>query len=111
MANTTYLNGNFISIELDGSTDWDMSTEVKIMNRYPGNKLKVKSISVYAADGAVIICRDVAAADQTSPKLFHFVADAGQLSMQYVFPEGVICQPAFDSGDCGAGTVCIQIAA
>ena len=107
MGNTTEQNGNWISITLDGSTDWDLTTN---MPQMVGTGLKVRSIGVYAADGAVIICRDVAAADQAAPKVFHFVSDAGQLNMQYQYGDGAWMKPAFDAGDCGAGTVVFELA-
>lgn len=107
MANTTYWNGNFISIVFDGSTDWDLGTEVKLKNRFPGNKIKVLSISVTAANGEGIVCRDVETADQASPEMLRFEASTGGLSKQYLFG-GVICQPAFDAAEVDGGSAVIH---
>lgn len=106
MANTTYINGKFVSIELDGTTVWDLTT---VMPDKLQMGIKVKSISVYAASTVVIICRNAKAADQTSAKIFHFVASAGQLCCQYLFPAGAWMYPAFHGTDCGAGTVVIEL--
>lgn len=108
MANTTLIDGNLISITLDGATDWSLITDMP--NRLSTGIL-VHSISVNSLTGVITICRNarVAAAIGTGPIIFKFISGPSQLNYQFLFPGGVLMWPSFDDGaDNGIAQVVIQ---
>ena len=102
MANVTILDGNFISITLDGTTDWDFAGDVIPKRPEFAGGAMVKSIQIKptATDDAIII-RNSKTANQTSPEVLNEIA-----SSEYDIPrrkfggdEGRLMYPSIHAGD------------
>lgn len=110
MANDTKVGGKFISIELDGSTDWNVTTDLWGMLKTPGESLLVKSITISgrAALDAVII-RNSAVSAQTAAKIVEFLATAEVLHLRLEFGDnGSWMTPAMDAAEL-TGDTCVVI--
>jgi hypothetical protein len=101
MSNTTVVSGKFISIELDGATDWNVTTDLWGMVRTPGESLLVKSITISGRAAAdKVIIRNSALSAQTAAKIVEFLCTAEVLHFRLEFGDnGSWMTPAFDAAD------------
>ena len=109
MANTTTCDGHFLSIQLDGATDWNITADLP---QYLQNGIKVKSITVATTSAAdAVIIRNSRISEQTAPKILEFLATAEVLHWRQEYGEGTWMYPAFDAAECTeATTVMIELA-
>ena len=98
MANTTKMSGKFISITLDGATDWSITQDMPQF--LPGGFL-VKRIGIYCASAAdAVKIRNAETAAQTAAYICMFTATAEVLSTEVYFGDGGSWMfPAFDAAD------------
>jgi len=113
MGNTTTMSGRFVSVELDGATDWNAPTDLPQLVEGNDQGLMVKSIQIHttSASDAVII-RNAKTSAQTAAKIMDFLATAEVLDcVRYFGERGCLMWPAMDAADLTeATTVIIELA-
>ena len=105
MANTTTLDGNFISITFSGDSAWDLSSEFRDRSEWYIAGLKVASMTIIpsATDDAITI-RNSKTANTTSAKVLQEISSSPyDIIRRPFFAEGQYLWPAIDASEVSAG--------
>jgi len=114
MANSTKHAGRFISITLDGGTDWNCPADVPQLVEGNNQGLMVKRLVICLGENdAVCLIRNSKVSAQTAPIIAYAKAAAagGDTNQHhYDFGEGTLMWPAVDASDVsGASQVLIEL--